>query len=122
MNNKEEFPEINKAPEPKQEEISKTSELNFILFQLNVKMEKFEEVAITDKSIIKDVLDSTKILLFVDHKNNRVWIWEGKNTTAKMKFISAQRAPYIRDKFGSNYNIISIDDGDETAEFKHLLE
>jgi hypothetical protein len=122
MNNKEEFPEINKAPEPKKEEISKTSALNFIMFQLNVKMEKFEEVAITDESTIRDLLDSTKILLFVDHKNNRIWIWEGKKTTAKMKFISAQRAPYIRDKFGFNYNITSIDDGDETSEFKNLLE
>jgi len=38
-----------------------------------------------------------------------------------MKFISAQKSSYIRDKYGIDYSISSIDDGDEPSEFRKLL-
>ena len=35
-----------------------------------------------------------------------------------MKFLAAQLAPTIRDRYGIDYTIITIDDGEEPSEFK----
>ena len=48
-------------------------------------------------------------------------MWEGKNTSTRMKFISAQEAPKIRDKHDMTFRISSVDDGDETAAFKIIV-
>ncbi|MFW9881994.1 MAG: hypothetical protein ACFFG0_53705, partial [Candidatus Thorarchaeota archaeon] len=56
-----------------------------------------------------------------DVHGEKVWIWEGKNTSIRMKFISAQEAPKIRDKYDLEFMICSVDDGDETAAFKILV-
>ena len=49
---------------------------------------------------INEKLDSNKILLFVEHKRYRIWMWHGKNTSTRSKFIAAKQAPSIRDKYG----------------------
>jgi len=107
----------------KRDEISKTPEkkYNFIAFKLNVEKEEFEELNISDEEHVEHLLDSDNILLFSDTRNSKIWIWEGRKTTPKMKFISAQEAPFIRDQYGIDYTISTIDDGDEPSEFKILL-
>ncbi|MFW9783754.1 MAG: hypothetical protein ACFFFB_15830, partial [Candidatus Heimdallarchaeota archaeon] len=65
-----------------------------------------------------ELLNSNKILLFVDDHEGNVWVWQGENTSTRMKFISGQIAPQIRDKHDISYMIHSIDEGEETAAFK----
>ncbi|MFW9823006.1 MAG: hypothetical protein ACFFE4_08735 [Candidatus Thorarchaeota archaeon] len=92
-----------------------------IVYQFNNDSGVFDEVEIEENKALFELLDSDKILLFVDIHEKKVWIWEGKNTSTRMKFISAQAAPKIRDKHDLAFTISSVDDGDETAAFKILV-
>jgi len=88
------------------------------VYQFKEELEDFEEVEVKENVALFELLDSDKILLFVDMNNNKVWTWEGANTPTRMKFISARAAPHIRDKHDITFTISSVDDGDETAAFK----
>lgn len=91
------------------------------VYQFKEELEDFEEVEVKENVPLFELLDSDKILLFVDMNNNKVWIWEGANTNPRMKFISAQAAPHIRDKHDLTFTITSIDENEETAAFKVLV-
>jgi hypothetical protein len=92
-----------------------------ILYQFDNDAGGFEEVEIKENTPLFEILDSDKILLFVDIHNKKVWMWEGKNTSTRMKFISAQEAPNIRDKHDLAFTLSTVDDGDETAAFKIIV-
>lgn len=66
---------------------------------------------------INEILDSDKILLFVDHKRYRIWMWYGKNTSTRSKFIAAKQTSSIRDRFGINFKTVVVDEGNEPSEF-----
>ena len=91
------------------------------IYQINAELEGFEELVHEENIPLFELLDTDKILLLVDMNNGKVWIWEGKNTSTKMKFISAQSAASIRDKHDVTFNISSVDEGEETAAFKILV-
>lgn len=91
------------------------------VYQFNEEIEDFEEIEIKENVPLFELLDSNKILLFVDMNNHKVWMWEGANIKPRMKFISAQAAPNIRDKHDNTFTLTSVDDGEETAVFKILV-
>lgn len=91
------------------------------VYQLREDLEDFEQIEVKENVPLFELLDSDKILLFVDMHDRKVWIWEGANTKARMKFISAQAAPHIRDKHDISFTITSVDDKNETAAFKLLV-
>ncbi|MFX1366485.1 MAG: hypothetical protein ACFFCE_18385 [Promethearchaeota archaeon] len=91
------------------------------VYQLNEELDDFEQLELKENVPLFEILDSNKILLFVDSHEGKVWIWEGKKTNARMKFISAQLAPHIRDKYDITYSITSVDEQDETIAFKLLV-
>ena len=92
-----------------------------IIYQFNKDLGEFEEVELKENTPLFELLDSEKILLFVDVHDKKVWMWEGKNTSTRMKFISAQEAPNIRDKHDLAFTLSTVDDGDETAAFKIIV-
>ena len=104
-----------------EEASTKSKSFNFRAFKLNVESEEFEELMLSLDDKVENLLDHDEILLFVDSMNCRVWIWEGGNTSARMKFMSAEAAHKIRDQFAFDYNITTIDDGDEPIEFKIII-
>lgn len=91
------------------------------VYQLREELEDFEQIEVKENVPLFELLDSDKILLFVDMHNGKVWIWYGANTKPRMKFISAQAAPNIRDKYDITFTITSVDDKDETIAFKLLV-
>lgn len=91
------------------------------VYQFNEEIGDFEEVDIKENVPLFELLDSNKILLFVDMHSSKVWIWEGSNTSTRAKFISAQLTPHIRDKHDVSFTITSVDENDETAAFKILV-
>jgi hypothetical protein len=90
----------------------------FIVFQYNDKVNEFQELELEEDIQIKELLDPDFVLLFVDFKRYRVWIWHGSNTTTRMKFIAAKLAPSIRDRYGIGFKIAAVDEGNETSGFK----
>lgn len=88
------------------------------IYQLNKELGDFEELEKKENVPLFELLDSNKILLFVDTHEKNVWVWQGENASTRMKFVSSQTAPHIRDKHDISFMIHSIDEGEETAAFK----
>ena len=91
---------------------------NILIFQLNAILEKFDEVDIATWTLFSELLYHDLVLFFVDPEHKAVWIWKGRGITTRMKFLAAQLAPTIRDRYGIDYTIISVDDGEEPLDFK----
>ncbi|MFX0042515.1 MAG: hypothetical protein ACFE8L_06355 [Candidatus Hodarchaeota archaeon] len=92
-----------------------------IVYELNNQSEEFEELKIKENVPLFELLDSDRIFLFVDAHNEKVWEWQGKNTSTRMKFITTQLVPSIRDKHDISYTITTVDEGDETVAFKIMI-
>ena len=92
-----------------------------LIFKLDVESEDFKEISYSGDLPLYKFLNHYRILLFVDPEHSRIYIWEGNEVTTRMKFLSAQLAPKIRDQYGIDYRITTVDDGDETLDFKGLI-
>ncbi|MFX1411814.1 MAG: hypothetical protein ACFFA6_15825 [Promethearchaeota archaeon] len=92
-----------------------------IVFQFNDQLGEFEELEIGGDIKLVELLDPDFVLLFIDPKHFRVWIWHGSNTTTRMKFVAAKIAPAIRDRYGIGFKIAAVDEGNETTGFKVLM-
>lgn len=103
------------------ENIPKRVEQSIVVYQFNDKIGDFEELIIDPDVHMPDLLDDDFILLFVDPKHYRVWLWHGWNTTTRMKFISAKMAQSIRDKHGIAYKITAVDQDNETNAFNIMI-
>jgi len=103
---------MSKEPPPEEEEEK------LIVFQYNDELNEYQELELEADVQIPELLDSDFILLFVDPKRYRVWIWHGANTTTRMKFIAAKLAPGVRDRYGIGYKVLAVDEANETLGFK----
>ncbi|MFX1572411.1 MAG: hypothetical protein ACFFB0_06650 [Promethearchaeota archaeon] len=92
-----------------------------IVFQYNDQLGEFQELEIEEEFPLYELLDPEFILLFVDPKSYRVWIWHGAESTTRMKFIAAKLAPTIRDRFGIAFRITAVDEGNEMLGFKVMV-
>lgn len=94
---------------------------NILVFKYNDELKEYQEIILDGVVHLYDLLDSNFIFLFVDKKRDRVWIWQGNNTTTRMKFFSARIAGSIRDRHGIAFKIISADEGKEPVGFKIMI-
>ena len=92
-----------------------------LVFQFNDELSEYQELELDEDIPFYELLDSDFILLFVDPKRYRVWIWQGNNTTTRMKFISAKIAGRIRDRHGIAFKITAVDEDNEIAGFKAMV-
>ncbi len=82
-----------------------------IIYEFDDNISKFKKV---NKSLSHfNVLDSSKILLFIDSSLKIVWIWQGSNTTTPVRFLSAKKALKIRDKHGISLKIRTVDENND---------
>jgi hypothetical protein len=118
MSNK---PPSSSIEEKKEEEKVSRKEQTIIVYQFNDQIGDFDELIIDPEIKLQDLLDDDFILLFVDPKHYRVWLWHGYNTTTRMKFIAAKMAAPIRDRHGIAFKITAVDQDNETIAFKVML-
>ena len=95
-------------------------EKQFLLFKIDEEKEDFGAIELEDTPI-HSLLDSNFIYIIVDPIDKEIWIWEGTNATIRMKFIATQKAPQIRDKYGVDFKISAVDEGDESLNFKENI-
>ena len=95
---------------------------NILVFQLDAVYEKFDKVDVREDTPLSELLYHDLVLFFVDPEQKTIWIWKGSGATTRMKFLAAQLAPNIRDMYAIDYNINSVDDGDESSEFKNFCD
>ena len=96
-------------------------ELTIVLYQFNDQIGDFEELIIDPDINLSDLLDDDFILLFIDPKHYRAWLWLGWNTTIRMKFNAAKMAQPIRDKHGIAFKLTTVDQDNETQGFKVMV-
>ncbi|MFX1316244.1 MAG: hypothetical protein ACFE9T_10295 [Promethearchaeota archaeon] len=106
---------------PLKEELPEEIREAIIAFQFNDQLGEFEELELQEDIKLVELLHPDFVLLFVDPKHFRVWIWHGSNTTTRMKFVAAKIAPAIRDRYGIGFKISAVDEGNETSGFKIMM-
>ena len=105
----------------KEQDNTDSKRKNVLIFKLDVQSEDFKEISYEKDLPPQKFLNHNRILLFVDPEHSRIYIWKGSNVTVRMKFLSAQLASKVRDQYGIDYSITTVDDGDETLDFKQFL-
>lgn len=95
--------------------------MNLIIYEFNENLDEFEEIELVETFFIPDLLIPMVTFLFIDDTRKCVWLWFGRRTTIREKFVSAMRSPTIRDRHGIYYKIKTIDQGYEPQEFKEWL-
>ena len=96
-------------------------EKQFLLFKIDEENEDFVAIEIED-SPTHALLDSNYIYIIVVPIDKKILIWHGSNATIRMKFIATQKAPTIRDKYGVDFKISAVEEGDESSGFKEIIE
>lgn len=103
------------------EEENGSSDRDIQVFVFNDRVGEYEELALEDNTPLYDLLDPDNIFLFIAHRYSTAWIWQGSNTTTRMKFISARIAPRVRDQYGFAYRLLTEDEGNESTAFKIMI-
>ena len=67
------------------------------------------------------ILNADSLYLFIDPDRERVWVWQGSNTTTRMRFVSSRISPRIRDRYGFGFKIITVDESNEPLGFKIMI-
>jgi hypothetical protein len=96
-------------------------EKNIMIFEFDEIIEGFNEIRV-DSQEISDILNSNLIYIIVNPFKKEILIYHGYNSNVRMKFIATQEAPKIRDKFGIDFKILAVDEGDDISEIKEIIE
>lgn len=104
------------------------------VYEFISKENKFREIE--KKLPLHTILNSNKIILIIDINQNRIWHWQGSNTTPSMQTVAKKLADSIRDSYilkkfpnFDNYTVRKkfllsksiiwlIDEGDEPVNFE----
>ncbi len=70
---------------------------------------------------IHTIFDEFSIFIIVDPLDKEIWMWIGENASIRKKFIATQNAPNIRDRYGVDFKIVTVDQGNEPPEFKEIV-
>jgi hypothetical protein len=95
-------------------------EEQFLLFEVDEKNEELREIKTIDETVSK-MFDHFSIFIIVDPLDKEIWIWVGENASIRKKFIATQKVPTIRDRYGIDFKIVTIDEGSEPLEFKEIV-
>jgi len=74
---------------------------------------------IESKSKVVEV-DTTKVLVFIDHDCKTVYLWRGKNAELFTKLMGTRVAARLSHKY-PEYRIRPISEGNEPAAFKRII-
>ena len=75
----------------------------------------------TSKVLLKSILSSDECYVIVSDEYRKVYLWKGKNSSVRSKFIGAKRSQDIRGQVGMHFGVVPLDEGDEDADFLKLI-
>ena len=62
------------------------------------------------------------VFILVDDENRKIFIWIGKGSAVKTRFISSTAATEIRRLYGLTYRVQTVDQGEESSEFRECIK
>jgi hypothetical protein len=85
-------------------------------------VEAFEiiEAKMVESESDKVEIDTNKVLVFIVHESNTIYLWRGKRAGVTEKLMGTRVAAKLSHKY-PNYRIRPISEGSEPAAFTHLL-
>lgn len=72
--------------------------------------------------LTRDTLESSKAYCIIDDESSCIYLWKGRKTGVRKKFIGAQVASSLRSQFGSHYKVRPLDEGDEPPSFFNVIQ
>ncbi len=69
----------------------------------------------------KSILTSDRVLIVIAENNKKIYLWKGKNSPVRKKFVGARRAAALRTEYGFAYKVVAMDETDEEADFLALI-
>jgi hypothetical protein len=69
----------------------------------------------------KSVLSSDRVLIVIAENNKKIYLWKGKNSPVRKKFVGARKAAALRTEYGFGYKVVAMDESDEEADFLALI-
>ncbi|MHA1607047.1 MAG: hypothetical protein ACTSWP_05845 [Candidatus Freyarchaeota archaeon] len=69
----------------------------------------------------KDLLTNDRVLIVVAERQKKIYLWKGKNSSVRKKFVGARKASALRGEWGLVFKVIAMDEGDEDEEFLSLI-
>ncbi|MHA1744558.1 MAG: hypothetical protein ACTSWW_01075 [Promethearchaeota archaeon] len=91
------------------------------VFQLNDEKAEFEELELDPELELQEILKSNLIIYFIQASIYKSFIWIGKETSNRMKFIAAKKATVVRDTIGPAIKISTIEEDDEPIPFQVMI-
>jgi len=67
--------------------------------------------------VTKDSLESENVYCIIDDVSRSIFIWKGRRSGVRKKFIGAQTANRMRSEYGTTFKVHSLDEGEEPAIF-----
>jgi hypothetical protein len=67
--------------------------------------------------VTKDSLESENVYCIIDDASKSIFIWKGRRSGVRKKFIGAQTANRMRSEHGTTFRVHSLDEGEEPAVF-----
>ena len=106
------------------EEPLKTLKSVFRPFNQSIKLYKINpDGTTTDVELViplKDLLKSEECYVIVSEEYRKVYLWKGKNSNVRSKFIGAKRSQDIRGQVGMHFGVVPLDEGEEDSDFLKL--
>jgi hypothetical protein len=67
--------------------------------------------------VTRDSLESDNVYCIMDDASKSIFIWKGRRSGVRKKFIGAQTANRMRSEYGTGFKVHSLDEGEEPAVF-----
>ena len=71
--------------------------------------------------VTRQTLSSESVYCIVDDANKNIYVWIGKNSGVRKKFVGAQTASNLRNEQGNGFRVRPEDEGEESANFLNSL-
>ena len=76
---------------------------------------------IPSEGLLKDQLSSDECYVIVSYEYRKVYLWKGKNSNVRSRFIGAKRSQDIRGQVGMHFAVVPLDEGEEDPDFLKLI-
>ncbi|MFW9799163.1 MAG: hypothetical protein ACFFD9_01900 [Candidatus Thorarchaeota archaeon] len=81
-----------------------------------------DDGTLIEVDLSKDNLETHSVYCIVDDTTKSIFLWKGRLSDVRKKFIGAHVANKMRNEHGTNFRVHSVDEGDETSGFFVALE
>lgn len=72
-------------------------------------------------SLSRDALSSDRVVIVVAERQRKIYLWKGKRSSVKKKFVGARKASDLRAEWGLTFKVVAMDEGEEDGDFLNLL-